>query len=174
VSTIHVFMIRINHFLSIALCLLFKIINAQYEPKEFCFRSCELAIANSVQFNGTDPKTGVECSPATCACVVEQSIASLYLCNQRYCSEEERVESLEDFNRSCLVNANVSIPNFQEVVGRYGDEEVRKLRHLSKTDAIAWPGPWPIVNEAVIIKNDLYKLAYDTLVSFGSVGGGAS
>jgi hypothetical protein len=151
--------------LSIASCLLLVPTQAQYPPNEFCFRSCELALANTVQFNATDPNTGQECTAAACLCVNGISVASLYLCNRRYCSEDETRSSLVVFNESCAL-ANVTAPDFEVVLARYSEDDVQQLQHLSKNDTIVWPGPWPIVNEAVVVNEDLYQVAFDTLVSF--------
>jgi len=157
-------MTLLTNILSIASCLLLTLTNAQYSPNEFCFRACELALANSVQFDTTDPISGDNCTARTCPCTNGLSIASLYLCIRQYCTNEEIRLSVISFNESCQLLANVTAPGFQEVLGRYSDEDVLRLRHLFKHDTIAWPGPWPIVNEAVIVEKDLHELAVDTLV----------
>lgn len=157
-------MTLLTSFISIASCLLFIQTQAQYPPNEFCSRSCELALANTVQFNATDPKTGQDCTAATCPCVNELAVASLYLCNRQYCSEKEIKSSLGVFNQGCAL-VNVTAPNFEKVLVRYSEEDVQRLKCLYKNDTIVWPGPWPAVNEAVMVSSDLYQVAFDTLVS---------
>lgn len=158
-------MVAFSHLVLLASCFLISHVRAQYPPNEFCYRSCELALSNSVQFNVTDPTTGKDCTAATCPCVNALAIGSLYLCNKLYCTESERVESLRALNETCWISENVTIPAYLDVVEKYSDKDILNLKHLSRDEAIVWPGPWPILNEVVVIDESFYKLGHDTLVS---------
>ncbi|CZS91862.1 uncharacterized protein RAG0_02410 [Rhynchosporium agropyri] len=93
-------------------------------------------------------------------------LPSLYLCLQRYCSEGERVKGLSGLNETC----GRGLPAFEDVLARFGDEEMERLRRVGREDLVSGGKRMGmgkmVVREAVVVGESVWGLGRGTLAAW--------
>jgi len=122
---------------------------------DLCFKGCEFTLF-SIVFNDTDqaaPKAARPCSGL--------KLSSILLCAHQYCAIEthKNVESLNSFNETCEAFIDRSLPPISDILGRYSDEEIKKLRRFEQRQIFGEP-----VQELLLPTDAFWSLAYGTLV----------
>jgi len=128
-----------------------------YGPDEFCYRACEIVIGTA-QFHSINHDADWRKE----SCTNELKLTSGFLCLRIFCTPEEIVDRLLEFNETCR-HVDSPLPPYS-IINGYTDEDIDHLHHLtpeeiSETPAITF-------NEVVVPSKQLYGLAYRTLVRF--------
>lgn len=80
--------------------------------------------------------------------------------------EDERVRGLRVLGEHCERRANVTIPGFESVVGRFSEEDEEMLRRMREEDMTEGRGI--VLHEVVLISEEVFGLAFGTLVCLTS------
>lgn len=127
-----------------------------YGPDEFCSRACE-RIIGTAQFRAIDK----DASWSQDLCTNDLRIASGFLCLRIFCTQNESIERLDEFNKTCQ-GVNSPLPPYS-IIDSYTDRDINNLHHLTPEEISETPAI--VFNEIVVPTKELYGLAYKTLVS---------
>ena len=122
-----------------------------------CFEACQMAV-RPLLFNDT---AGLSPNPKIRTCQSTLDLTSLYLCTRVYCDIGQRTAGLEFLNATCQGSVHASVPPYEDLMGKYTDEDVANVRRISREE---WDdaGPFP---EPVMASDELFAIIFDTLVS---------
>ena len=123
-----------------------------------CLSACQLWLS-LINFEGTPLETPFlekQCEGGLRA-------ASLYLCAELYCPEEDTLEGLAALNASCLM-INSTLPPL-DIVAEYGDGDWDEVMRVDSVD----PEGEDFYGVAVLPSETLFKHSGQTLVGIGQV-----
>ncbi|ODA79408.1 hypothetical protein RJ55_05001 [Drechmeria coniospora] len=132
------------------------------------FTACRDACQNclqSVRFDDADPTS----SPSEQSCRSLLALSSLYLCWSVHCGGHEGAsEAVEAWNATCVETYSTSLPALDDVLANYTDDDVARLRQLSRNDSLV---AGPPLSEAVIPSSSHFRVWHETLLAVEYVAG---
>jgi hypothetical protein len=122
----------------------------------FCPSACDFTL-NYATFNDTD--SGL--SKKVQSCGSELHTTSLYLCFAHYCEEDSAEETwLRDERLWCDENADVTLPNFHNIVDNWTEQDITGIRRLEFNEA----NSLPVLNTLVLPDARFFEQAFTTMV----------